>query len=90
MPATRLRHMVTETDECQRWLDDAALVWPDLRDNRAALIRRLVEAGHSTISDDSLAPLEARRTNRRRLSSPGTGDRGPSAQGIETSPPQPP
>ena len=41
--------MVTETNDVARALDDAALAWPELRDDRSALLRRLVEAGWATI-----------------------------------------
>ena len=44
--------MLTETDEIARALDDAALVWPDLRGDRGALLRRLIEAGHATVRVD--------------------------------------
>ena len=55
MPTARPRHSVTETDAIAEALDDAAVVWPDLRDDRAALLRKLVEAGHR-----SVAPGDAR------------------------------
>jgi hypothetical protein len=41
--------MVTETDDIAEALDDAALAWPELRGNRGALLRKLVEAGHATV-----------------------------------------
>jgi hypothetical protein len=49
MPTTRPRHTLTETDDIASALDDAALIWPDLRGDRGALLRRLVEAGHASV-----------------------------------------
>lgn len=45
MPTARPRHSVTETDAIAHALDVAARAWPDLRDDRAALLRRLIERG---------------------------------------------
>ena len=50
MPTTKARHSITETAEIAEALDDAALVWPELREDRAALLRKLVEAGHQSVS----------------------------------------
>lgn len=52
MPTTRPRHTLTETDEIARALDDAALVWPELRGDRTALLRKLVEAGRASVRVD--------------------------------------
>lgn len=52
MPTTRARHMVTETDDIAEALDDAALAWPELRGDRGALLRKLVEAGHASVHVD--------------------------------------
>lgn len=43
--------MVTETDEISAALNDAAVAWPALRGDRAALLRKLVETGHSALGD---------------------------------------
>lgn len=45
MPTTRPRHAITETPEIARAIDDAAVVWPELRDDRTALLRKLIETG---------------------------------------------
>ena len=45
MPTTRRRHMVTETDDIRRAIDDAAQWWPEIADDRAALLRRLIMNG---------------------------------------------
>jgi hypothetical protein len=44
--------MVTETRDIAAALDDAALAWPELRGDRSALLRKLVEAGHATVRVD--------------------------------------
>lgn len=49
MPTTRPRHTLTETDEIAHALDDAALKWPELRGDRGALLRKLVEAGRDSV-----------------------------------------
>jgi hypothetical protein len=41
--------MLTETDEIAAALDDASLAWPELRGDRGALLRKLVEAGRESI-----------------------------------------
>lgn len=60
MPTTRARHMVTETAEIERALDTAARAWPELRDDRAALLRRLIARG----ADDIGEVAEGRRRER--------------------------
>jgi len=49
MPTTRPRHMLTETDELAAALNDAAVAWPELRGDRGALLRKLVEAGRNSV-----------------------------------------
>lgn len=49
MPTTRARYTLTETPALAEALDAAADTWPELRDDRAALLRRLVEAGHQAV-----------------------------------------
>jgi hypothetical protein len=41
--------MLTETDEVAAALNDAALAWPELRGDRGALLRKLVEAGRNSV-----------------------------------------
>ena len=50
MPTLRNRHMITETDQLANALDHAATVYPDLRDERAELLRRLIERGIQSVS----------------------------------------
>lgn len=61
VPTTRPRHVITETDAVARALDDAAQRWPEDADNRAALVRRLLEEGHRSIAEEQMARLLARR-----------------------------
>jgi hypothetical protein len=61
MPTTRARHMITETHAIELMLDDAAGEWPALRDDRAGLVRRLIELGAETVH----ARNESRRAERR-------------------------
>lgn len=60
MPTHRPRHVITETDDVARALDDAAKRWPD-SPNRTRLLIRLVEEG-----DRSLAEREDEAAARRR------------------------
>jgi len=50
MPTTRPRHVITETDEIEHALDDAARRWPDDSTNRRALLLRLVAEGHRAVT----------------------------------------
>jgi hypothetical protein len=52
--------MITETDELAEALDRAALRWPELRDDRAALLRRILSEGAHHLAD-----LDAERRARR-------------------------
>jgi len=63
MPTTLPRHTITETPDVKTWLDAAAKVWVDDADNRGALVRRLLEAGHQSATD----VLEDATNRRRRL-----------------------
>lgn len=50
MPTVRPRYTITETTELAEALDAAAKTWPEFRDDRAMLLRRLVEAGHQAVA----------------------------------------
>jgi hypothetical protein len=43
--------MLTETDELAAALNDAAVAWPELRGDRGALLRKLVEAGRDSVRE---------------------------------------
>lgn len=49
MPTTRPRHMITETDQLSDALVEAAKIWPELADQRALLLRKVLEVGIETI-----------------------------------------
>jgi len=49
MPTTLERHAITETPPIAAMIDDAAAVWPGL--GRADLVRRLMEAGHESVTN---------------------------------------
>jgi hypothetical protein len=53
--------MITETDEVERALDQAALIWPEIRDDRAALLRRVIERGAEAVT----STVRERRGQRR-------------------------
>jgi hypothetical protein len=49
MPTTRPRHVITETEQVARALDDAARRWPADSGNRAKLLLRLLEEGRRAV-----------------------------------------
>jgi hypothetical protein len=51
MPTTKPRHIVTETDEIAKALDDAARRWPQDSSSRAKLLVHLVQEGHRVLSE---------------------------------------
>ena len=59
MPTTRPRHTLTETDEIAAALNDAAVAWPELRGDRGALLRKLVEAGRKSVHGGGVRALLA-------------------------------
>lgn len=59
VPTTRPRYQVTETSEVAHALDRAATRWPG--EPRAKLLRRLIEAGGSTLEHDERAQDSAHR-----------------------------
>ena len=61
MPTTRRRHVVTETDQVARALDDAAKRWPAERNNRPRLLLRLLEEGHRAVIGEREGHLARRR-----------------------------
>lgn len=49
MPTTRPRHVITQTEQVARALDDAARRWPADSGNRAKLLLRLLEEGRRAV-----------------------------------------
>jgi len=73
MPTARPRHTITETDEVARALDRAAKVWPELRHDRSALLRRIVERGTADLDREHDVWLERRRAAIRETAGSLTG-----------------
>jgi hypothetical protein len=73
MPTTRPRHVITETEQIIRALDDAARRWPADRANRAKLLIRLVEEGHRAVLMQREHDAAARRAAIDRTSAVLTG-----------------
>jgi hypothetical protein len=73
MPTTRPRYTLTETPELARALDAAGSAWPELGNDRAALLRRLVETGYHAVVQRSDERLTSRRLALRRGSGVATG-----------------
>ncbi|HMJ04400.1 MAG TPA: hypothetical protein VK506_15775 [Conexibacter sp.] len=62
MPTARPRHMLTETDELARALDDAGRRWPEDRARPAKLLLDLVREGHRAIAEEAQRATADRRT----------------------------
>lgn len=76
MGTKRPRHLITESDEVARALDDAARRWPHER-SRARLLVRLAEEGHRTVSAELENTTRQRVAMIRRTSGRLTGVYGP-------------
>ena len=61
MPTLRQRHMITESDALAKAIDEAARLWPDAKDERAELLRRLIDRGIESIEAEHNERLEARK-----------------------------
>lgn len=61
MPTTRRRHLITETDEVARALDDAAKRWPADSHSRPKLILHLLHEGHRAVSEQVHDRLASRQ-----------------------------
>ncbi len=53
--------MITESDALAKAIDDAARLWPELADERAELLRRLLDRGIEAVEAEHNERLEARR-----------------------------
>jgi hypothetical protein len=53
--------MITESDALAKAIDDAARLWPEVKDERAELLRRLIERGIEAVEAEQNERLEARR-----------------------------
>jgi hypothetical protein len=61
MPTTRPRHVITETENIARALDDAANRWPEDRDNRRQLLLRLIDEGHRAATEQGRQDVARRQ-----------------------------
>lgn len=73
MPTTRPRHVITETDEIARALDEAARRWPEDSGNRARLLARLVREGYQVVIRQRERDVQNRRDAVARTSGALTG-----------------
>jgi hypothetical protein len=53
--------MITESDALAKAIDNAARLWPELADERAELLRRLLDRGIESVEAEQNERLEARR-----------------------------
>lgn len=53
--------MVTETPQIKEAIDIAATTWPEIQNDRAALLRRIVEFGSDELRRHHAAEIEQRR-----------------------------
>jgi hypothetical protein len=53
--------MITESDALAKAIDEAANLWPDIADERAEILRRLIERGIESIETEVNEKIEARR-----------------------------
>ena len=77
MPTTRPRHLVTETDQVARAIDDAAQRWPQDSGSRSKLLVHLVEEGHRAVLQEVAKRTAGRRAVIERTSGVLTGTYGP-------------
>ncbi len=75
MPTDRPRITITETDDIARMLNEAAEHWPDDRENRGRLLKRLAKRG----AEAALADTAARRRSWTTAVEDAAGAAGPDA-----------
>lgn len=61
MPTTRPRHVITESDELARALDEAAKRWPEDRGHRSRLLTHLLREGHRAVTAQHEHTTRSRR-----------------------------
>ncbi len=76
MPTVRPRHVITETDQIARALEEAVKRWPDEGHNRARLLVRLVEEGHRAVARQNEHTEASRRAAVTRTRGVATGSYG--------------
>ena len=60
MPTARHRHMITETDDLSVALDAAATLWPHAKNERAELLRLIINKGAQVVEQDVQALRDER------------------------------
>lgn len=60
MPTTRPRHMITESDRIAEALKSAELLWPELRGDSSALLRKILETGMAEVQKSVATRAESR------------------------------
>ena len=60
MPTVRPRHMITESDRLADAIDAAAVLWPSDGDERAKLLRKIIDAGIDAINSQSTQRRQSR------------------------------
>jgi hypothetical protein len=73
MPTRRPRHLITETDQVAKALDEAAKRWPEDRNSRAKLLLHLIDEGHHALVEEAGRHREVRLAAVRRTSGALTG-----------------
>jgi len=68
VPTSKPRHVITETEQVARALDDAARRWPHDGGSRGKLLVHLVQEGHRALLADAVGHLAARRESIERTS----------------------
>ena len=53
--------MITESDALAKAIDEAARLWPEVKNERAELLRRLIERGIESVEAERNEIIEARR-----------------------------
>ncbi|MBF4575279.1 hypothetical protein [Frondihabitans sp. VKM Ac-2883] len=79
MPTTLHRFTITETPAIAQAIDIAATTWPEIQNDRAALLRRIVEFGSDELQKHRVDEIEKRRALIRAGAGSATGAFPPNA-----------
>jgi alcohol dehydrogenase class IV len=73
MPTTRPRYSITGTDALEHALTAALQRWPELAGDRAAALRRIIEAGSDVVEGQASAAAAERRRALRAVAGVASG-----------------
>ena len=73
MPRTPNTHVIIESDELSAFIDKAAMLWPDQRDDRTALLNLIIEEGMKVTNSKFEEKVRIRLEALERLCEMGTG-----------------